>query len=219
MAKSIIAIFDVDGVVIKGQSLLLLVKYLFKKREASFFYFIEVLIWFILYKFGLRKDIVSMRMKALKIIKGRRVSDVDLMLQDFYDKDLKNFLNEKVLKILNKHVNCGHIVVLASASIKPLIGIIAKNLGIKYYTSSEIESAGGCYTGNTGTVVYGKEKLNQVRKLLEQLSLDISDIYVYSDDLSDEPLLSFAKYPNVVNPDRLLRGIALKRNWEIHDFQ
>ena len=52
----------------------------------------------------------------------------------------------------------------------------------------------------------------------EREGFQLEEATFYSDSITDLPLLEAVKAPVVVNPDRRLRGIALKRGWPIESW-
>jgi len=218
MSKNIVAIFDVDGVIIRGQSLLMLVRYLFITKRVTFLYFTSVFFWFLFFKAGLIKDVNIMRKRSLRVIKDWEMSEVEEMLKDFYQKELRLTLNNEILELLRNHQEKNHLVILASASITPLIKLIAKELKVNHQVSSPLIHLNGLYTGETGIIAYGDDKLILVKKLLDDLNVFPDLTYVYSDDYSDVPLLTFAEKAIVINPRSKLRNLATQRNWKIYDF-
>ena len=72
-----IVLFDLDNVLLKGQSQKLFVKYLFMKRKVSFFLKLRIYLWFFLYKIGLSQDIEAFRKYAFnKIFLGWKKDDL-----------------------------------------------------------------------------------------------------------------------------------------------
>ena len=60
-------------------------------------------------------------------------------------------------------------------------------------------------------------KVKEIRKQLDFSNLDNNyKTYAYSDNISDLPLLEFATFPMVINPEKLLLKIAKYNRWPIY---
>ncbi len=216
--KATIAIFDLDGVIIRGQSLFYLVRYLLAKKKVSFFYFIKILLWFYLYKVGVIKDAVSARDKFLGVTKGWSVHDSQIFLDDFYVSYLQDKIIKEIRLFIQEHKRAGHLVLIASASIEPLVSIIAKDLEVDFFVASTLKVSNQMYTGVSNEIAYGDRKLQMVKNFLLRSKIVPDETYAYCDDRSDLPLLSFVNHPVVINPSKELKDIAVAKNWKIYDF-
>lgn len=216
--KKIVAIFDLDGVLIKGQSLFFLVRYLRKLKKVSFFYFIGIFFWFLLYKIRLVKDVIGIRRKSLRIIKGWDVDSTKIILSKFYCESLKKKLSKEIVNLIQDHKSKGHLVIIASASLDVLVKIIASDIGSDFFVASSLEVSNGKYTGESGEIAYGLKKLEMLNNLFNLYAIEPVEIYVYSDDYSDIHLLSMAQHPIAINPTVYFRQVAQRNNWTIYDI-
>ncbi|MDD4333479.1 MAG: HAD-IB family hydrolase [Patescibacteria group bacterium] len=192
-----LAIFDLDGTLIRGQSQMYLIFYLRKKGLINFFDFVYILFWFAGYKLGIFKNPRSILEYAFKIIKGRNVKDVENLMEDFYKNSLKLKLNNKIVEILKNHQKNQDQIVLVTSAIKPVANIAARELGINHVIATNLEMEDGRYMGCIeGKIVYGTEKV----KLLTQLFnyKDLNNSYIYTDHKSDTPLLKITKHPILI---------------------
>lgn len=215
-----IVFFDVDGVLVKGQTQKFLICYLFEKRKISFFLFLKIYLWFVLYKIGLTKDVLKIRKSAFRQLKGWHISEMKEILKDFFEKKIKPNIDLKTVEIIKSHLNNNDEVVLLSASLKEIVNMIKDYLKLKFEISTELEVKNGVYTGNVkGIIPYGKAKVTKVLEFLDAHRYSLKNSWAYADHISDIHLLELTTHPCVVNPNRELRSIAQKRNWRIYDFR
>lgn len=116
----------------------------------------------------------------------------------------------------------GYRVVLATAAHRFYAEAIARSLGIADVVATDaVCPPGGVLTNRLdGPNVYGPAKLAAVRRWLDAngAARDASRVRVYSDHVSDAPLLAFADEPFAVNPHGRLRALAGARGWPILDW-
>lgn len=120
------------------------------------------------------------------------------------------------------HKDQGHRVVIISASIKEIVGPIARHLGLgEDYLSTRLAVQNNHYTGELdGPLCYGPGKVHWAKTWAAQNKLDFPESvgYFYTDSSSDLPLLEMVAHPVAVNPSRKLAKIATARNWPIERF-
>jgi HAD superfamily hydrolase (TIGR01490 family) len=211
-----VVFFDIDNVLIRGQSQLYLVKFLFKNRLIKLPFLIRVLFWFLLYKLHIVFDIEQFRKETMLIFRGWELEFSKNFFQRFYREEISLHLINESIKIIEEHRRANREVVLISASIKEVADLIAKNLNLKHVIATNLKILNDKYTGEiNGIVPYGLQKRILAEKFLKENGLEKVNIYVYADHITDKELLEIASKPCVVNPDRLLRRVSLKNNWPI----
>jgi phosphoserine phosphatase len=93
---------------------------------------------------------------------------------------------------------------------------MSDRLGMDGYLCSSLETKEGLLTGEPeGRICYGEEKLHRLIIFCAENNINQSDLWYYSDSISDLPVLSYVGNPVCVNPDRELRIEAQKRGWQI----
>lgn len=116
-----IAIFDVDNVLINGQSQEEFLKFLLRKRVISRLFFFNLAIKLFLYKIYLIRDISSVRLEAYKFFENKNVSEMEKYFDDFFQSHLKKKINPRVSEILCRFKSEGCVVILISASLYGLV--------------------------------------------------------------------------------------------------
>ncbi len=214
-----VVFFDVDNVLVKGQTQKILLKFFLKRKKIHFSFFIEVYFWFLLYKLNLVRDTVKMRKKSFALFANWDILETDKLFDEFFGQEIKPRISSQSIKIIQGHIKQGYEVVLASASLFEIVDKLNRFLSLNYAISTKLESKNNKYTGKIlGSIPYGEDKAREAKKLLTDEKLSLDDSYAYTDHYSDLPLLELVKNPIAVNPDRKLRAIAKKKRWVIYDF-
>jgi HAD superfamily hydrolase (TIGR01490 family) len=121
-------------------------------------------------------------------------------------------------RLLTRHREDGHDVLIASTSGQEIVRPIAAMLGACATVATRLEIAGGLYTGTVEFYAYGQAKADGVAELAAERGYRLGDCYAYTDSVTDLPLLELVGHPHVVNPDRALRKAALSRGWPVLTF-
>jgi len=218
MIKELI-ILDLDNVIINGQSQKILLNYLFGKRIIGFFYYFHIYFWFILYKLGLAKNPKEIMEYAFSFLKGRKVNEAEEIIDDFFERVLKNFIFQEMVDIINSHRKEKRELIIISNVIEILAKKIAEFLDINNYIATKLEVMDGKFTGRiVGDIVYGENKVNCIKKFIKENNLNLIKSWAYADHISDLGILNIVNNPLVVNPNRKMREEARKRKWPILNF-
>ena len=79
-----------------------------------------------------------------------------------------------------------------------------------------VEIKNNIFTGNlSGKPTFKQGKVDAVKVWCLENNLKISDSIFYSDSINDLPMFEVCGQPIAVNPDKLLKDIAIKRSYEI----
>jgi phosphoserine phosphatase len=89
------------------------------------------------------------------------------------------------------------IIIIASASIEPVVAAIATAVNILYYVASDLEQKDGVFTGRYLNNIAGCKEKALIKKYGNEI-LKSGDLYVVSDNISDRSLLERAKNAYVV---------------------
>ncbi|OGD67940.1 hypothetical protein A3I18_01580 [Candidatus Campbellbacteria bacterium RIFCSPLOWO2_02_FULL_35_11] len=217
-----IVIFDVDDTLIRGQSQQLFIKYLLKRGLISYFVYIKIITWFILYKLGFVSDPKKIAEYSFKLFKGKSKEEIEKLSKDFFQKILSKEFYEETLDIIKEHKNKGHKIILLSNAIEIIVGKISEHLNIPDYICTKLEVVNEIYTGKiSGEITYGQNKVEKIKNYLSEnnIKLEEAESWGYGDHSSDIFVLELVKYPFAVNPDKKLRKVALERNWKILKFK
>jgi HAD superfamily hydrolase (TIGR01490 family) len=211
-----IVILDLDGVIVKGQSQQIFLKYLFKKKIVGLFFYLKINLWFLLYKLGLIKDPKNIMNYSFSFFKEKTVDEIESLIDDFFDNDLKKFIFSEMIDIINEHKLKNREILIISNAVNVLVKKIANFVNIEKYIATELEIINEKFTGNIlGDIVYGTNKPKLLKKFIEKNNLDLKNSWAYTDHISDIGLLNLSPRPCAVNPDKSLFKEAKRKNWPI----
>ena len=138
----------------------------------------------------------------LKFIENMSEEDLDKFTKRFYDNRFKNILYNDSLKMMKKLKAEGYKIYLISASpefyLKHLYEIkeVDKIIGTKFYIND-----GKFSRRMDGLNCKGEEKVKRLKGFLkeEKIDVDFKESYMFSDSLSDKPLLELVGKPYLNN--------------------
>jgi HAD superfamily hydrolase (TIGR01490 family) len=211
-----IVLFDVDGTIINGQSQLMLIKHLYKKKLIGTFFLLKLYAWFIVYKFHLVKDPRKIMEYSFGFMKNWKITETEEIFKKFYEEILKDKIFPATIEIIESHFKNKDEIVLVTNINYPLAQVIGGKILVSKIVASLLEYRNGCYTGKLGgPIVYGENKAKLLNNFLNSNYPKYKITHSYADHLSDLPMLELAESPVVVNPGRKLKKIAEEKNWKI----
>lgn len=214
-----LVIFDVDNTLLRGQSQRAFASYLFSVGIVGLSEYISMLAWFVFYRLGLISKPDNAMKKFYSLLKGWNIAEVNKIVNIFFESSLKQKFFEESLKILNDHKQHGRRILLISNIPDIIMEKVAYYVGVNDFICTKLERAGNTFTGNIdGEIFYGRRRTFEVREFITQNNLTLEKTWVYADHMSDLPLLTIAKRPTVVNPNRKLANIAEKMGWPVMQF-
>lgn len=214
-----LAIFDMDGTLIKGQSQKYFLKYMLDKNYINFFQYFRIYFWFILYKFGVVNNPKKISNIAFSFIKGMNVEKLDYLAQDFFNSILRDKIYTEGKERIAWHIKMKNELLLLTNAIEPLAKIVAKYLNIPGYLCTELEIIDNIYTGKIlGVNTYGRNKVLKVYSYVKKHNYDIKKTWAYCDHGSDIDIMGIVKHPIAVNPDKTLKKESERRGWKIINF-
>jgi HAD superfamily hydrolase (TIGR01490 family) len=119
---------------------------------------------------------------------------------------------------IEHHRQAGHVVVLATGSTQYAARPVARGVGIEHVLSSELEVAGGTFTGRPAALCFGQHKVKLAEAWAARHGVDLARSYFYSDSFNDLPMLERVGSAIAINPDARLRRHAKKRGWPVHQW-
>jgi phosphatidylglycerophosphatase C len=211
-----VVIFDLDKTItIIDTYIQYLVGVLFL-RPGRIFIILHLPILAILNIFGLVTD-QDLKLRFLKSIAGGIQRDrLQRWTKIFVRFQMLFNTRRKAIEKLDYHKSQGDILVLASASFDFYVRPIAHFLKFDYVISTK-----SCWTKDgklipeiNGNNLKGEYKLNEIKRILGD-KIHKTNSIVYTDHISDLPLLEFANEAYVVNPNRQMKTTAAYKNFII----
>lgn len=192
--KRIVAIFDFDGTLTNGDSLI-----------RFLWYYCTPLVFFrntllsipalVKYVFGLIDNNVAKERIFALFFTGVRQDEFVAKARFFSDSVLSNIIKSELLQRVKWHQNRGDRCILVSASMEDYLMPWAEKMGFSRVISTKPEvNSQRRLTGKfLGKNCYGAEKVRRVKEYLG--SLDPFVLYVYGDSRGDKELLEIADHP------------------------
>ena len=220
--KKAAAFFDVDNTILRGSSSFLFGKSAFERKFFSrkdFWRFALAQARFI-WKGENNNKLASLKDRALSLVEGHRVRDLEELVDEVYDKHIKLKLWPETVRLAKDHISEGREVWLVTAAPQELGDVIAKRLKLTGAIGTKVERKNGILTGKlVGKPVHGPTKKTAIKELAKSRNLSLRKSFAYSDSHNDLPMLTAVGHPVAVNPDKILTRYAKAADWPIYDFK
>lgn len=196
-----LAIFDIDYTITRKETLMEFFKYLVSKDIKNIKFLPRALYSGLMY--GIKVyDEKRVKEYFLKFIENIDEKELAILTKSFYDERLSTILYEDAVNMIKKLKNEGYMVILISASpefyIKEFYAIKEVDLiiGTKF-----IFENGKFVRKMSGNNCKGEEKVKRLEKVLKEKNIkaDFKNSYMFSDSLSDKPLLDLVGNPYLIN--------------------
>lgn len=181
-----IYLYDFDDTIYDGDSTVDFYKFSLKRQKALILYLPIQVLYLILYKMRIVKK-KKFKSKFFSFLNS--IKDIDSLILDFWN------INEK--KIKSFYVNKNHENdVIISASPEFLLQPMVDKLKVKNLIATRVNIQTGDFESEN---CYGLEKVLRLEEIFP--SSDYSYEEMYTDSLSDEPLLKISKKGFIVKGD------------------
>ena len=148
-------------------------------------------------------------------LKGNSQDEVSSFLKEFIPSVI-NELSDDLTRKLILESRSADKVLIASGSHDFLVKGFADYFEIESSIGTPVEIKNNIFTGNlSGEPTFKYGKVSAVKSWCSENNLKISDSIFYSDSINDLPMFEVCGEPIAVNPDKLLKEIAIKRSYEI----
>ncbi|WP_291647840.1 HAD-IB family hydrolase [Clostridium sp.] len=196
-----LAIFDVDYTITKKETLMQLYKYVIKKDIRNIKFLPRALYSGIMYSIKVY-DEKRVKESFLKFIDGIDENDLAILVKNFYSDVLENILYKDAIKMMKNLKSQGYKVYLISASPEFYLR--------EFYAIKEVDMVIGTkFTIDSGKFIRkmeganckGEEKVRRLNEVLEKenIKVDFKNSYMFSDSLSDKPLLDLVGNAYLIN--------------------
>lgn len=216
------AFFDLDKTIIAKSSTLAFAGHLSKAGLLSKRSLLKAGIAQVYYQmFGADHDqLERIREEMTQLTKGWDREQISQIVTETVDEVVSPLVYAEALAIIDEHHRAGREVVVISSSPVEVVEPLGKYLGIDRMigTRSALDE-NGKYTGELEFYAYGVGKATAMEELAAEEGIDLAASYAYSDSLTDAPMLQIVGHPVAVNPDRELRELAQKNDWQIMEFK
>jgi HAD superfamily hydrolase (TIGR01490 family) len=154
------------------------------------------------------------------VLGGCSRPEIDRWTQEFARRYGKQLLKPAAAETVRRHRSLGHRLIIATASVDAYAATLAEMWGIAETVSTRLEWQAGRLTGRLdGPNLRGEAKVAAVRHILGVEKNGRPEIFAYSDDHSDLPLLKFATHGFAVDPTRKLTACAEHENLKVLNWK
>jgi len=191
--REVIAVFDFDGTLVKGDSFFRFVTWRRKRLSIAK----DLVITAPLLALYLLRLVGNERHKMAffsRYYAGMRMEEFESLGKSFAMNQLPAMIRKEALERLRAHKKKGHRVVIISASLETWIKPWADAHGVDLLLAGRPEISEGRLTGRlAGENCFGEEKTNRLFRTLPK-ERALYEIYAYGDSRGDSDLLAAADH-------------------------
>lgn len=196
-----LAIFDIDYTITKKETLMEFFKYAIKNDKKNIRFLPRAIFCGSMYKLKLY-DERKVKEKFLKFIDGIKEKDLAMLVKNFYNCKLKTILYKDALNMIKKLKNEGYDIYLISASPEFYVNEFYNIKEVDKIIGTRFNFVNGIFLRTMeGDNCKGEEKVRRLKEFLkeEKIEVDFKESYMFSDSLSDKPLLDLVGKPYLIN--------------------
>jgi phosphoserine phosphatase len=210
-----ISLFDLDKTLLKVNVSRAFGAYLYQHNELPFFSMLYALSAFTLHQAGFVSLQTLHQSIFQKLFLQRPKSHYVKLAQTFLDQSLDSLINPIVLKKLQEAQHANQFTAILSSSPDFLVQLIADRLQLDDWNATPYQTNPIGQFTHIGDILDGKRKTLYLNYLCDKFQISKEKITSYSDSHLDLPFLEASGIPIAVNPDKKLKAICQKRDWEI----
>lgn len=209
-----LAIFDVDYTLTKKETLLEFYSFCTKNKISNLKYIPRVIYSGLM--FGLNiYDEKKTKQTFLKFIRNMDEDSLKELVHRYYKERLRNILYKDGIDELKRLKNEGYMVILVSASPEFYLNELYDIEEVDIIIGTRFEFKDGIFTGKmVGENCKGKEKVKRLEAMLSSKKIvpNYKESMMFSDSLSDKPLLDLVGNPRLINFKKDPKGMKVL-NW------
>ena len=196
-----LAIFDIDYTITRKETLMEFFKYLVSKDIKNIKFLPRALYSGLMY--GIKVyDEKRVKECFLKFIENIDEAELAKLTKSFYDERISKILYKDAVDMIKKLKNEGYMVVLISASPEFYVKEFYAIKEVDLIIGTKFTFEGGKFIRKMdGNNCKGEEKVRRLNKVLKEknIKVDFKNSYMFSDSLSDKPLLDLVGNPYLIN--------------------
>jgi HAD superfamily hydrolase (TIGR01490 family) len=215
------AFFDLDKTIVARSSPLALSKTFFREGFITRTSLLKTLYAQLVFQLmgADENKMEKMREEAAKLTSGWEQEKVRQVVTEVLEEVISPLIYAEALELMHDHRVAGRLVCIVSSSPEEIVEPMAQMLHVDHWIATKPKVVDGRYTGELDFYAYGPAKADAIGALAEELEIDLTESFAYTDSPTDLPMLELVGNPVPVNPDRALRRIALERGWPIQNFR
>ncbi len=212
---SIGAFFDLDKTLIAENSGSLYVRYRYQRGEIDGIEVLKGLGAYLRYKLGIL-DIRNWTKQMMVQFRGKSEAELEREARVWFEEMVVGTIYPEAYELVLSHQNRGHVVAIVSGATKFVVRPIAARLGIEHMLYTRLEVENGLFTGRViEPICFEEGKIYWLQQFIEEHGIDLAKSYVYTDSITDRPLMDIVGHPIATNPDPLLYREAVRRRWKV----
>ena len=196
-----LAIFDIDYTITRKETLMEFFKYLVSKDIKNIKFLPRALYSGLMY--GIKVyDEKRVKECFLKFIENIDEAELAKLTKSFYDEKISKILYKDAVDMIKKLKKEGYMVVLISASPEFYVKEFYAIKEVDLIIGTKFTFEGGKFIRKMdGNNCKGEEKVRRLNKVLKEknIKVDFKNSYMFSDSLSDKPLLDLVGNPYLIN--------------------
>lgn len=198
-----LAIFDVDFTLTKKETLIQFYMFMLKKNKKLIKFLPANIFSGLSYVTG-RITAQESKERFLKFIINIHQDEMKLLVKEFYEKRLSKILYKDAMDTLEKMKKEGYLIYLISASPEFYLNEFysVPHVDMVIGTKMKRDDEGFKFSNFIhGVNCKGDEKVKRLNEVLKAkgLEVDFENSYMFSDSLSDMPLLKLVGNPRLIN--------------------
>jgi len=211
-----LAIFDLDNTLLTGDSDHGWGEFLIKKNMVDkTLYQNKNEQFYRQYKEG-KLDIHKYSEFSFQPLTEHSMSDLEILHKEFMKDVILPMIGNKATQLIKFHQKQGHTLLVITATNSFITQPIVKSFGIQNILATEPKISNGHYVNEIdGIPCFQEGKVLRLKNWLKGNELDLTGSYFYTDSHNDLALMELVDHPIAVDPDDMLRRIALSKGWKI----
>lgn len=197
-----LAIFDVDFTLTSKETLLQLFKFLIKEDKKNLKFLPRAAFSGLMY--GLKfYDEKKVKQSFLKFIDGVEENDLKILVKKYYDEVLSKIIYKDSIDMMKKLKSEEYKIYLISASPEFYLNELYNNIKeVDVIIGTRFSFNEGKFERKmVGENCKGEEKVRRLKEYLQEhnIEVDYKNSYMFSDSLSDKPLLDLVGNGYLIN--------------------
>ena len=196
-----LAIFDIDYTITRKETLMEFFKYIVSKDVTNIKFLPRALYSGLMY--GVKVyDERRVKECFLKFIENIDETELAKLTKAFYDERISKILYKDAVDMIKKLKKEGYMVILISASPEFYVKEFYAIKEVDLIIGTKFTFEGGKFIRKMhGNNCKGEEKVRRLNEVLKEknIKVDFKNSYMFSDSLSDKPLLDLVGNPYLIN--------------------
>ena len=208
------AFFDMDRTVLKIDTGMSWMRFLYGRRELSALGMGRAIYWSALYKLALL-DLESLASRLVADLEGDSEQQLIDKSRIWHHACVSTQVAPRAAAAIAGHRAAGEMVVMLTGSTQYAAEVVSRSLDMDHTLCSRLEVVDGRFTGKLAQLCFGVHKVSLAESFAAQHGVDLERSVFYSDSYNDLPMMQRVGEAVAVNPDARLRRHALRAGWPI----